>query len=163
MIRDQIAELVIQAIRIAQQQGDLPSFPAPAVEIARPKDPAHGDYTTSVAMQSARPAQMAPLAIAQAIARNLPPVDFLAAVEAVRPGYINFRLSERWLAGQVAAIEAAAGRYGEIDVGHGQTYQVEFISANPTGPLHMGSARNAVLGDTLANLLAAVGYRVQRE
>lgn len=163
MLRDQLALLVTQAIQIAQQRGDLPQFPAPTVEIGRPKDPTHGDYTTSVAMQSARAARMAPLAIAQAIARNLPAADFLGAVEAVHPGYINFRLSERWLAGQVAAIEAAAGHYGDIDLGHGQSYQVEFISANPTGPLHMGSARNAVLGDTLANLLAAAGYRVQRE
>jgi arginyl-tRNA synthetase len=163
MVRDQLAELVTQAIQFAQQRGDLPQFPAPTVEVSRPKDPGRGDYTTSVAMQSARAARLAPLAIAQAIARHLPAADFVGQVEAVPPGYVNFRLSNAWLIGQVAAIEAAAGRYGDIDLGHGRTYQVEFISANPTGPLHMGSGRNAVLGDTLANLLAAAGYRVQRE
>jgi len=163
VIRDQIAELVTKAIKKAQHKGDLPKYDSPPVEIARPKDPGHGDYTTAVAMQSARLARMAPLLIGQAIAKRLPAVDYLDAVEVVPPGFINFRLSEQWLAGQVAAIEAAAGRYGDIDLGHGQTCQVEFISANPTGPLHMGSARNAVLGDAVASLLDAAGYAVQRE
>ena len=163
MIRDQIAELVTKAIKKAQHKGDLPKYASPPVEIARPKDTGHGDYTTAVAMQSARFARMAPMAIGQAIAKRLPQVDYLDAAEVVPPGFINFRLSERWLAGQVAAIEAAAGRYGDVDLGHGQTCQVEFISANPTGPLHMGSARNAVLGDVVASLLDAAGYAVQRE
>jgi len=124
-------------------------------------------------MQSARLARMSPLAIAQALLRRIPPADFLAAVEVAPPGFLNFRLSGRWLADQVAAIEEAGGprspgaargrRYGDVDLGHGRTCQVEFISANPTGPMHIGSARNGVLGDTLANLLAAAGYAVQRE
>lgn len=163
MIRNDIAGLVAQAIQDAQAAGALPVFDLPAFEIGRTKDPKHGDYTTSVAMQSAKPARMAPLAIAQAIAGHMPASDALAAVEAVPPGFINFRLSEAWLAGQVAEIEAAAGRYGDIDLGGGKTCQVEFISANPTGPLHVGSARNAVLGDALARVLAAAGWCIQRE
>ena len=106
---------------------------------------------------------MAPLAIAQAIAKHMPAADFIGAIEVAAPGFINFRLSDRWLTGQVLEIERAAGRYGDIDLGQGKRCQVEFISANPTGPLHMGSARNAVLGDTLANVMAAAGYAVQRE
>jgi arginyl-tRNA synthetase len=161
--RDRIAALVAEAARAAQSAGDLPPFDLPPVEVSRPKETGHGDYTTAVAMQSARQARQAPLAIAQALARHMPQADILAAVEVAPPGFLNFRISERWLADQVAAIEEAGGRYGDLDLGRGRTCQVEFISANPTGPLHMGSARNAVIGDTLANLLAAAGYTIQRE
>jgi arginyl-tRNA synthetase len=163
MIRNDIADLVTQAITDAQAAGALPAFDLPAIEITRPKDPTKGDFTSAAAMQSARAARMAPLAIAQTIAAHLPAADFIAAVEVAAPGFINFRLSDAWLAGQVAAIEAAAGRYGDIDLGGGKSCQVEFISANPTGPLHMGSARNAVLGDALASVLAAAGWNIQRE
>jgi arginyl-tRNA synthetase len=163
MMRNQIADLVTQAIRNAQAAGALPAFDLPAIEVSRPRDAAKGDYATSAAMQCARPARMAPLAIGQAIASHLAPVDFIGAVELAAPGFINFRLSDRWLADQVQEIERSAGHYGDIELGRGRRCQVEFISANPTGPLHMGSARNAVLGDTLANIMAAAGYSVQRE
>jgi arginyl-tRNA synthetase len=163
MIRNDIADLVAQAIRNAQAAGALPAFDLPAIEISRPKDPTKGDFTSTAAMQSAKAARMAPLAIAGAIIAHLPAADFIAAVEVAPPGFINFRLSDAWLAGQVAAIEAARGRYGDSDLGGGKSCQVEFISANPTGPLHMGSARNAVLGDALASVLAAAGWQVQRE
>ena len=170
MISNIIADLVTQAIQAAQATGALSPFDPPVVEITRPKDAANGDYATSVAMQSARLAKRAPLAIGRAIVEHLPITDFLNAVEVAPPGFINFRLSDRWLVGQVAAIEAAAGHYGDIDLrspapagGHRQTCQVEFISANPTGPLHLGSARNAVLCDALARVLAAAGWQVQRE
>lgn len=163
MIQQEIAQWVGRAIAAAQTSGALPAFDPPAIEIGRPKDAAKGDYATSVALQCARAAKMAPLAIAQAIVKHMPPADFIGAVEAAAPGFINFRLASRWLAGQVAAIEAANGHYGDVNLGAGRTCQVEFISANPTGPLHMGSARNAVLGDALANIMAAAGYAVQRE
>jgi len=163
VIRNDIAELVTQAIRDAQSAGALPAFDLPAVEITRPKDLANGDYTSAAAMQTAKAARMAPLAIAQAIVAHLPAADFIGKIAVAAPGFINFRLSDAWLAGQVIAIEAAAGHYGDIDLGQDKTCQVEFISANPTGPLHMGSARNAVLGDALASLLAAAGWSIQRE
>jgi arginyl-tRNA synthetase len=170
VIRNQIAELVIQAIKNAQLSAALPMFEAPTVEIGRPKDPGHGDYSTSIALQLTKLAKMAPLAIAQAIVKHLPPAEAIGETAVAAPGFINFRLADRWLAGQVADIEAADGHYGDIDLqspppvgGQRKTCQVEFISANPTGPLHIGSARNAVLGDTLANVLAAAGWQVQRE
>ncbi|MCX6032354.1 MAG: arginine--tRNA ligase [Chloroflexi bacterium] len=170
MIRDQIAELITRAIKRAQKADALPAFDVPAIEIGRTKDATHGDYTSSVAMQSARLARMAPMLIGQAIVKHLRQADFLSAVEVVPPGFINFRLNDAWLTGQVTAIEAAAGHYGDIDLrspapagGQGKTCQVEFISANPTGPLHVGSARNAVVGDVLARVLAAAGWQVQRE
>ena len=163
MLRDQIGDLVVKSIRRAQRAGALPPFEIPPVEIVRAREAAHGDYSTSVAMQSARLARMAPLLIAGAVVRHLEPAEFLAGAEVAAPGFINFRLSEAWLPQQVAAIEAAAGRYGNIEIGRGRRCQLEFISANPTGPLHMGSARNAVIGDTLARLYEAAGYQVQRE
>jgi arginyl-tRNA synthetase len=163
VIREELVALVTKAIKRAQREGELPAFDPPVIEITRPKELSHGDYTCSVAMQSARLARQAPIKIAEAIIKRLPAAEFLAGSEAVAPGFINFRLNEAWLAGQVAAIEAAGDHYGQIDLGHGKRLQVEFISANPTGPLHMGSARNAVLGDTMANVYAAAGYQVQRE
>jgi arginyl-tRNA synthetase len=163
LVRNQLADLVAAAVRDAQAAGDLPAFPVPALEISRPKDPKHGDYSSSVAMQAAKPAKMAPLAIAQAVVKHLPSSDVYTAAEVLPPGFINFRLSEHWLVQLVAAIEAGGQSYGKIDLGQGRTCQVEFISANPTGPLHMGSARNAVLGDTIGNVLAAAGWQVQRE
>jgi arginyl-tRNA synthetase len=163
LLRDQIGDLVVKSIRRAQRAGALPPFEIPPVEIVRAREAAHGDYSTSVAMQSARLARMAPLLIAGAVVRHLEPAEFLAGAEVAAPGFINFRLSEAWLPQQVAAIEAAAGRYGNIEIGRGRRCQLEFISANPTGPLHMGSARNAVIGDTLARLYEAAGYQVQRE
>jgi arginyl-tRNA synthetase len=163
LIRDRIAALVAEAIGAAQRAGELPAYEPPPIEVSRPREAGHGDYTTPVAMQSARLARMAPLAIAQAIAGRLPAAAFLAGAEVAAPGFLNFQLRDRWLASQVEAIEQAGGSYGDVDLGAGRTCQVEFISANPTGPLHMGSARNAVIGDTLAHLLAAAGYALQRE
>jgi len=163
VIRNEIAEVVRQGIAAAQASGSLPAFEIPAVEIGSPKDPKHGDYAANIAMQLARTARMAPLAVAQAIAAHLPAHPALGEAQVLAPGFINFRLSDAWLAGQVAEIEASGGQYGDIDLGRGQTCQVEFISANPTGQLHMGSARNAVLGDSLGNLLTAAGWQVQRE
>ena len=163
LVRDRIAELVTAAVRQAHAAGDLPPFEVPAIEIGRPKDPNHGDYSSTVALQAAKLAKMAPLAIAQTLASRLPASEMIAAVEVLPPGFINFRLSDQWLASLVARIEADGAAFGSVDLGHGRTCQVEFISANPTGPLHMGSARNAVLGDAVGNVLAAAGWKVQRE
>jgi arginyl-tRNA synthetase len=163
VIRDDIAALIARAIADAQEHGELPAFDIPPLEVARPRDPTHGDYTSSVAMQSARGARMAPLAIARAIADRVEKTDFVASIEVAPPGFINIRLDDRWIAQQVERIEEQGPRYGSIALSDGSSSQVEYISANPTGPLHMGSARNAVLGDALANVLEAAGYDVQRE
>ncbi len=163
LVRNQIADLVIAALQAAQSAGDLPPFDLPPIDIGRPKDPKHGDYASSVAMQSTKLARMAPLAIAQAVVGHLPASAAIAAVEVLPPGFINFRLADDWLTGLIPQIEAGATSFGNVDLGHGHTCQVEFISANPTGPLHMGSARNAVLGDSVARVLEAAGWVVQRE
>ncbi len=163
LVRDRTAELVAAAVRHAQDTGDLPPFEVPAIEIGRPKDPKHGDYSSTVAMQAAKLAKMAPLAIAQTLVTHVPASELFSSVEVLPPGFINFRLSDQWLANLVARIESEGATFGSVDLGRGRTCQVEFISANPTGPLHMGSARNAVLGDAVGNVLAAAGWNVQRE
>ncbi len=163
LLRDDIVALLAAALRKAQKKGDLPKFDPPAVAVEHPKDASFGDYSSNVAMQSARLARMAPVKIAAAILRHLPQVDYLAGAEVVHPGFINIHLNESWLARQVAVVRRAGPTWGNLDKGQGRRVQVEYVSANPTGPLHFGGARNAVLGDTLANLLAAAGYRVQRE
>lgn len=169
MIHNQIQLLVEQAITTAQAANVLPAFALPVVEIFRPKQADHGDYSTNVAMIAAAAIRKTtgekanPRTIAAAVIAHFPASDLLGPVEIAGPGFINLRLADRWLQLQVAAIVQAGDRFGNLDLGAGQHWQVEFVSVNPTGPIHIGGARNAVLGDSLANVLEAAGYRVQRE
>ncbi len=163
MVKDRIAKLIQEAIEAAQREGDLPPFAIPKVPLEHPQRAEYGDYATSLPLKLAREAHLPPIKIAEAIARHIPPAEFLARVEPAPPGFVNFTLSDEWLAQQVEAILAAGEAYGNTDLGKGKRVQVEFVSANPTGPLTVGSGRNAVIGDTLANVLSAAGYDVQRE
>jgi len=163
MIKHKITKLLQQAIRAAQGQGDLPSFALPEIPLEHPKQVEHGDYATPLCLQVANLARMAPIKIANIVVNYLPETDYLSEIEVAHPGYINFTLDDAWLAQQVEAILIAEEDYGNIDIGGGKKVQVEYGSANPTGPLHAGSGRNVVLGDTLANVLEAAGYDVQRE
>jgi len=163
MIKHEIASLVEKAIKKAQRKKELPKYESPPVLVERPRQAEHGDYSTGVAMQSARHARMAPTLIAQAIVKRLPETEFIGEVNIAHPGFINFVLSPEWLAQQVETIRTAGERWGDVDIGQGKRVQVEYGSANPTGPLHVGFGRNVVIGDTLANILAAAGYDVQRE
>ena len=163
MIKHEIAKLILQAIRTAQRKGDLLSFVLPEIPLEHPKQAEHGDYATPLCLQLANLARMAPTGIANIVVKYLPETDYLGKIEIAHPGYINFTLDEAWLAQQVETILAAEEDYGNIDIGGGKKVQVEYGSANPTGPLHVGSGRNVVLGDSLANVLEAAGYDVQRE
>lgn len=168
MIRDQIKQVIEQALAAAQADGQLPEIEQPAIEVLRPKQAGHGDYSTNVAMVAAAAlrksgASSNPRAIAEIIAAHIPADGLVGRVEIAGPGFINIHLAERWLQQQVNAIVAAGDAFGAIDIGRGAYWQVEYLSANPTGPVHYGGARNAVLGDSLANVLEAAGYRVQRE
>lgn len=163
MIKDDISNLVAQAIKAAQSAGDLPEISLPEVIVEHPARIDHGDYAVSVAMKLARAARLTPLRIAQLIKEHLPDTPYISAVEAVAPGFINFRLEESWLRHQVSEIIQQGEKFGDINLGNGQRLQVEFVSANPTGPITIGSVRGACLGDTLANVLQAAGYEVERE
>ena len=173
MVRDDIRQTIADALTAAQGVGRLPVFELPAIEIARPKQAEHGDYSSNVAMVVAAAIRKAsaqsgavnvpPREIAQAIADHIAAGGPVGAVEVAGPGFINIRLADAWLQQQAPAIATAGSAFGDIDRGRGQRWQVEFVSANPTGPIHYGGARNAVLGDAMANVLAAAGYEVQRE
>ena len=168
MVRDELKLSIEQAIVAAQASGALPAVDWPAVEVLRPKQSGHGDYSTNIAMVTAAAARKAgdnanPRAIAQAIADHLPADGPIGSVEIAGPGFINIFLADDWLRRQVPKVIAASAEFGNIDLGHGQHWQVEYVSANPTGPLHYGGARNAAIGDALANVLEAAGYTVQRE
>lgn len=163
MIRHTIAELTQNAILAAQAAGDLPAFEIPVVEISRPPRPEMGDYSSSLPLKLASVARRAPLQIAQTIAKHVPPNQAIQKVETAAPGFVNFTLSPSWLAGQVAHILELGAQFGNVKQGNGQRVQVEFVSANPTGPLTVGSARNMAIGDTLARVLSAADYRVETE
>ncbi|MBI4219698.1 MAG: arginine--tRNA ligase [Chloroflexi bacterium] len=162
-ITDQLAEIVTAALADAEEAGQLP--PAGAVEVAieRPQHPEHGDYSTSVAMKLARTMRMAPVAIAQKIAAAIPENEAIASVSVAAPGFINFVLADPWLVKQIDAIRAAGPKYGNVDIGKGRRIQVEFVSVNPTGDVHVGHARGAVIGSGIASLHSAAGFEVQKE
>lgn len=163
MIKQQLAGLVTHGIEQAQAAGILPAFAIPAFSIDPAQRVEHGDYSCSVAMKLASVAKRPPLQIAQAIAAQIPATELVSNSQAVAPGFINFTLNPIWIARQTGAILDAGDHYPRLGIGEGQRVQVEHVSANPTGPLTVGSARNAAIGDTLARTLAAAGYAVERE
>ncbi len=163
MIRDDIAGMIETAATAAMAAGELPQVVLPEIVIERPGRPEHGDYATNLPMRLARAARAKPLDIAATIAAHLPRNDAVASAEVAAPGFINIRLSAPWLAAQVDAIVAAGPAFGNVQLGDGKRVQVEFVSANPTGPLTAGNGRGAAIGSVLASVLEAAGYNVERE
>lgn len=144
--------------------GDLPAgLERRAVTVEPPRDVTHGDLATNAAMVLAKPAATNPRALAEKIAAELEKLDEVASVSVAGPGFINLTLTDDSWREELAAINAAADQYGRTDTGAGVTVNVEYVSANPTGPMHMGHCRGAVVGDALASLLEAVGHKVVRE
>lgn len=163
LLRQKLGKALEQAATQAQQQGLLAFTVLPEVFIEHPQNPEHGDYASSLPLKLARITEMAPLAIAEKIIELMPPLTEVAKVVAAPPGFINFTLSGEWLAKEVEAILDAGDSYGNIDLEDSKSVQVEFVSVNPTGPLHVGHGRGAVLGSTLANVLGAAGHVVEKE
>lgn len=166
-VRGQIRSAVAEALQKARAAGavTLPRDVSPGeIAVERPKDRSHGDWATNAAMVLAREARMAPRAIAEAILAH---ADFRGTLidraEVAGPGFINFFLKDDWYGEVLQAILRAGADYGRADVGRGRRVLVEFVSANPTGPLNVVSARHATVGDVLCNVLAAAGYHVERE
>lgn len=136
----------------------------PSVVLETPKDKAHGDYSTNMAMQLARVAKKAPRQIAELLIENFDKSKAsIEKIEIAGPGFINFYMDNSYLTDLIPAILEAGEKYGESKVGNGEKIQVEFVSANPTGDLHLGHARGAAVGDSLCNVLAKAGYDVSRE
>ncbi|MDD7290153.1 MAG: arginine--tRNA ligase [Clostridiales bacterium] len=162
--KDQVTELTRKAYEAAAAEGVLPAGAELKGSVEIPKDPQNGDYASSYAMAGAKALKMNPRAIAQALAGHMDlEGTIFSSVEIAGPGFMNFRLGPKWYGDVLAEIEAEGPLYGQGDQGKGQKVMVEFVSANPTGPMHMGNARGGVLGDTLANVLAREGYDTWKE
>ena len=162
--KDQAAALAMAAYQAAAADGALPQAAVPAAPVEIPKDTANGDFTTTFAMAAARALRQPPRAIAQALLDHMDLTgSYFTSAEIAGPGFLNFRLGEDWYGGVMAAVESEGDQYGTCDTHKGQKIMVEFVSANPTGPMHMGNARGGVLGDTLASVLTACGADVTRE
>jgi len=163
MVKQKLIELLTQAASEAQQLGKIPSVTLPEVTIERPQNPEHGDYASSFPLKLARTVGISPLTIANDVAGLIVPSSEIDSITVASPGFINFRLKSDWLTKQVDSILMADDAYGDINLGQGSRVQIEFVSVNPTGPLHVGHGRGAILGSTLANVLAAAGYKVEKE
>jgi arginyl-tRNA synthetase len=142
---------------------DLDPEAIPEPQLERPRLPEHGDWATNVALVLARAAKAPPRKVAEAMVAHLELPDWVAGAEVAGPGFVNVRLDRRWFSGLIRRVLEEGKSFGAVDLGHGERVNVEFISANPTGPLHVGNARLAPMGDALANLLAATGHKVERE
>ena len=155
--KSHLSELFAQALRtIAPEQ-------AASILLERPKQAQHGDYACNLAMQLAKPLKRSPRSIAQALIDALPVSNVVEKVEIAGAGFINVFLTLAAKQGVVHSVLQGGADYGRIDLGAGKKVQVEFVSANPTGPLHVGHGRGAAYGASLANVLDAAGYKVWRE
>ncbi|MDR3308204.1 MAG: arginine--tRNA ligase, partial [Coriobacteriales bacterium] len=164
-MRHAIARIVLDAIEAAAGASELKLDYTPETAVERPRDPANGDWATTVALRLAKELGRPPREIAQAIAAHIPTTatSIVAAVEVAGPGFINLRLSNDCLHQAVRDAHEQGRSYGRSNEGEGRTVNVEFVSANPTGPLHVGHGRWAALGNALANVLEHAGWQVTRE
>jgi arginyl-tRNA synthetase len=170
-----IHDIVAKAVAALQERGEIPTVDVPTFDIVHPQIAAHGDYATNVAMKLAAVLREAgekpnPRALAEAIAAEIgetvavvPAYDLVGGVEVAGPGFINLRLDPEWLLRQTAAVLEAGDRLGCVDLGGGRKVNLEFVSANPTGPITVGNGRGAFIGDVLGNVMRAAGYDVTKE
>jgi len=163
MIRQELARCLQQAVSEAQRKGALASAALPEVLIEHPQNPEHGDFASGLPLKLARAVKMSPMAIAKKVSEHIVPPPQIDKIWVAAPGFINFTLRDDWLSTEVESVLAAGESYGDIELGKGKRVQLEFVSVNPTGPLHVGHGRGAVLGSTLANVLTVSGYAVQKE
>ena len=163
-MKQKIKNLIKKAAQIAHEKGDLPSADIPEAELEEPRAEAHGDFSTNMAMVMASAQKMAPRKIAAVIIDHLQGAEsIIEKTEIAGPGFINFFVKPSAWHPVLRQIHEADTAYGATDIGKGQKFQVEFVSSNPTGPLHVGHGRGAAVGDAVANILSFCGYDVQRE
>ena len=163
MVLHTVRELVSQAVQQAQNDGLLQLETTPEIHIERPGKLENGDFATSLPLRLARATRINPLQLAESLVQLIPACDEIEKVVAAHPGFINFYLKDSWVQKQLEEVRRAGNDYGTGDLGQGQKMMVEYVSVNPTGPVHVGHARGAVLGSALANILSAAGYRVTQE
>jgi len=163
MLKQKLVTCLQQALLEAQQKGSLIFTTLPEVAIEHPQNPEHGDFASSIPLKLARAMKISPLVIAERLVKHISPPPEVTRVVAAPPGFINFTLQDDWLSRQVEMILTAGKLFGDLNLGQGSHIQLEFVSANPTGPLHIGHGRGAVLGSTLANVLSSAAYSVEKE
>lgn len=163
-VENKLYEAIESAVKSAIESGDLPQADMPKFIIEKPADKKNGDFSSNIAMAGARAFHQAPRMIAEAIVKNFS-LDggYIDRCEIAGPGFINFYLSDKYYSDVLKDIVASGDSYGRSDYGEGKKILVEFVSANPTGPMHIGNARGGAIGDCLASVLDAAGYDVQRE
>lgn len=162
-MKSQLAELLAQAVAALKDQAVIPAELEPRIQLENTRDKAHGDLASNLAMMLAKPAGKNPRALAELLVAAIPENNVVTKVEIAGPGFINFFLSEASTTSIVQNVLEQAEKYGHNQVGAGRKVQVEFVSANPTGPLHIGHGRGAAVGDSICRLLAATGWDVTRE
>ncbi len=163
-MKQEIKELIYKALKKAYQKGDLPSSEFPKVELEEPKARMHGDFSSNIAMIMASSQKMAPKKIAESIINHMDDSgSIILKVEIAGPGFINFYLRQSAWYPVLHRVYEQGERYGSSNMGKGEKIQVEFVSSNPTGPLHVGHGRGAAVGDSVGNILSFCGYDVQKE
>jgi arginyl-tRNA synthetase len=163
LIKDKISHALEQALSAAIQGKAISPLPPQNVEVERTQESSFGDYASTLPFRLAKLTQRSPQDLAETIKAFIPPLSEVGKVEVASPGFINFTLSDAWLKEQIEEILSKNERYGDLDIGKGKKMQIEFVSVNPTGPLHVGHGRGAVIGSTLARVLSRCGFEVQRE
>lgn len=164
MAKERITKLVNDAYLAAAAKGELPDGLTLNGSVEIPKDTANGDYAANFAMASAKLMRMPPRKVAETLIANMQlDGSWFSSCEVAGPGFMNFRMGDKWYGDVVRLVNSEGADYGSCDIGKGQKLMVEFVSANPTGPMHMGNARGGVLGDALASVLQRAGYNVWRE
>src|SRR5262249_14507520 len=164
MVKAELTRTIAEALSAARDAGDLTLARVPEVALERPPNKQFGDFSSNVAMVLARQARKTPRAVADEIIRHLPVGNgLIERVEVAGAGFLNFYLNPAWLDNVLRRIHEESDQYGRSDIGQGRKLQVEFVSANPTGPLSVPHGRGAAIGDVLASLLEWMGYRTSRE
>ncbi|RJQ31164.1 MAG: arginine--tRNA ligase [Actinobacteria bacterium] len=164
MIIEQLQALIKDGLKKANKEETLGlSISKYSIDLERPKEKTHGDWATNIALVASKEAKKAPRQLAEAIVRNLPESQYIKNVEIAGPGFINFFLTNEWFYQVLNKVEEADKDYGQLSIGKDQSVNIEFVSANPVGPLHIGHGRWAAVGDSLANILNKAGYEVTKE
>ena len=163
LIRDKIAQLVEDGINVLRNEGVVKLETTPDIMIERPSNQDHGDVATNLPLRLSRSTSLKPMELAQRLVETIPIGAEISNVEAASPGFVNFSLDDKWVREQVDVVRESGPSFGNVSLGNGTRTMVEFVSVNPTGPVHVGHARGAVLGSVLANILSAAGFDVSRE
>ena len=153
MIREKIVGLVSTALNSAQDAGEIPHFVSPEITIEHPQRIEHGDFSINLPLRIQGLAKMKAIDVANILQKHIEPYSAIEKIEVAHPGFLNFYLEETWVCDQITSIVNAGDYFAFSDIGNGTNVQIEYVSANPTGPIHVGNGRGAAIGSTLANVM----------